>query len=63
MIEIQKTKYTLLPHCYTQIVFATAFIDEILEQQSLSNFVIVRWPSEDRTFAIAGKLIRPETYH
>jgi hypothetical protein len=46
LIDIASTNTTLLPHCYSQLVFATAFIDEILEQQAQSNFVVLRCPGK-----------------
>lgn len=63
LIECASHNNTLLPHCYTQIVFATAFIDEIIEQQSQSSLVVLRWPGAEENTGIAGKLLRPETYH
>lgn len=63
LIDIANTNTTLLPHCFSQVVFATAFIDEILEQQSQSNFVVLRCPGKSEDIAIAGRLLRPETYH
>jgi hypothetical protein len=41
------------------VVFATAFIDEIIEQQAQSNLVVLRWPSAPEGIAIAGRLLRP----
>jgi hypothetical protein len=55
MIECASNNNTLLPHCFTQIVFATAFIDEILEQQSQSNLVVIRWPGAKENVGIAGQ--------
>lgn len=46
LIDIASTNTTLLPHCYSQVVFATAFIDEILEQQAQSNLVVLRCPGK-----------------
>ena len=63
LIECASHSNTLLPHCYTQIVFATAFIDEIIEQQAQSNLVVLRWPGAEENTGIAGRLLRPETYH
>lgn len=63
LIECVSHNNTLLPHCYTQIVFATAFIDAIIEQQSQSSLVVLRWPGAEENTGIAGKLLRPETYH
>jgi hypothetical protein len=44
-------------------VFATAFIDEIIEQQSQTNHIVLRWPNAPEGLAIAGRLMRPEIYH
>lgn len=63
LIDCASSSSTLLPHCYSTVVFATAFIDEILEQQAQSNFVVVRWPGAAEDMGIAGRLLRPETYH
>lgn len=63
LIDIASNNNTLLPHCYSQVVFASAFIDEILEQQAQANLVVLRWPGAAEGVGIAGRLFRPETYH
>lgn len=63
LIDCARVNNTLLPHCFSQVVFATAFIDEIIEQQAQANHVVLRWPGADEGIGIAGRLLRPETYH
>jgi hypothetical protein len=63
LVDLASTNNTLLPHCYSQVVFATAFIEEILEQQAQANLVVVRWPGAEEGVGIAGRLFRPETHH
>lgn len=46
-----------LPHCTTKIVFTTSFMEEIIEQQSQTNPIILKW--NDGPLAIAGKISRP----
>ena len=48
-----------MPACYTHIVFATAFIDEIIEQQAQTNSLVVKWPDAPEGLAIAGRILRP----
>ena len=44
LIEYQETNVIPMPYCTSQIVFTTAFMDEIIEQQSQTNPVILRCP-------------------
>ena len=52
-----------MPYCTSQIVFTTAFMDEIIEQQSQTNPVVLQWPGCPSEMAIAGRISRPEIYH
>lgn len=63
LINCTSTNNTPLPHCFSRVVFATAFIDEILEQQAQSNLVVLRWPGAREGMGIAGRLMRPDIYH
>lgn len=59
MIKCAHYDKTPLPNCFTQIVFATAFIDEILQQQAQNNFIVLRWEGASENKAIIGRISRP----
>jgi hypothetical protein len=52
-----------MPSCFSQIVFSTAFIDEIIEQQSQTNPIMLRWPNAPPALALAARISRPEICH
>ncbi len=59
LLECIETNALPMPSCFSQVVFSTAFIDEIIEQQSQTNPVILRWPDAPPRFALAGRISRP----
>ena len=63
LLECIETNTLPMPSCFSQVVFSTAFIDEIIEQQSQTNPVILRWPDAPPRLALAARISRPEVYH
>ena len=52
-----------MPNCISRVVFETAFMDEIVEQQSQSNPILLTYSGVKKGMAIAGRISRPEIYH
>ena len=63
LVNCQQTNTVPMPHCATQIVFTTSFIDEIMEQQSQTQPVVIVWPKAPNGLAIIGRISRPEIQH
>lgn len=63
LIECQETNLIPMPHCISQIVFTTGFMEEIIEQQSQTNPIMLRWTGSPGPLVIAGRISRPEIYH
>jgi hypothetical protein len=59
LLKCSETTTIPMPHCSAQVVFTTAFMDEIMEQQSQTNPIILSWPDSPPAFAIAGRISRP----
>jgi hypothetical protein len=45
LVSCQQTASIPMPHCTSQIVFTTSFMDEIMEQQSQTQPVVLVWPN------------------
>lgn len=63
LLDCHEVNVIPMPHCTTKVVFTTAFMDEIIEQQSQTNPIMVQWPGGSSSVAIAGRISRPEIYH
>lgn len=63
LLDCHEANVIPMPHCTTKVVFTTAFMDEIIEQQSQTNPIMIQWPGAPTLVAIAGRISRPEIYH
>jgi hypothetical protein len=59
LVECQEVSVLPMPYCMSQIVFSTAFMDEIMEQQSQTHPIILKWKQLGNSMAIAGRIHRP----